>query len=388
MLKRILDELEERVSPEDQKKIRERHIKALNWETLEKLPLAFTYPIPTDFLEDRAGRELNPAQVSFEGDSNSLNWIYPPKEAFYNPEKMLINQLLIGFGSIYYHNQIRDSLPYTVRANFGTGIISSLFGAEIRFTDDNPPWASGDKRIEDYLEVDHLDFKRGICPRVLNRYKFYQEIFENYPKLKRSIAIVSPDLQGPLDVAEQLAGSRVYTEMIRDPELIERFLGKISQSIINFAQKVSQYTNEHLPRNYSQQHGVVIKGNILIREDSAINLSPKTYRKHVLPHDEMILKKLGGGGVHFCGDGRHLVPEMRKSSRIDCLDLGQPEMMDLNEIYQMAKEVKIPVLRARFPAQELTDPELQQKFPTGMTLRHSAGSLEEAVRINERYRND
>ena len=59
---------------------------------------------------------------------------------------------------------IDDDLPYTIRANFGTGIIASMFGARIEQLGENPPWVRPLETLNDFkaaIDRDPLDFHRG-----------------------------------------------------------------------------------------------------------------------------------------------------------------------------------------------------------------------------------
>ncbi len=42
--------------------------------------------------------------------------------------------------SIALRDRLSDDLPLTVRANFGTGLIASMFGAKVEQHAGNPPW--------------------------------------------------------------------------------------------------------------------------------------------------------------------------------------------------------------------------------------------------------
>ena len=105
------------------------------------------------------------------------------------------------------------------------------------------------------------------------------------------------------------------------------------------------------------------------------------YREHVAAHDEAVLKQLGGGGIHFCGKGEHLVPEILKLPSLTALDLGQPQKNDLDKIYRLAAVRKIPIVRLRLPEQDLLSGDAVRRFPTGVSLFHAADSLGDASRI-------
>ena len=60
---------------------------------------------------------------------------------FDDAEKMLFNELVCAFDtSIALRDRVGDDLPLTIRANFGTVLIASMFGAAAEQIGDNPPW--------------------------------------------------------------------------------------------------------------------------------------------------------------------------------------------------------------------------------------------------------
>jgi len=56
----------------------------------------------------------------------------------------------------------------------------------------------------------------------------------------------------------------------------------------------------------------------------------------IAPHDERVLRELGGGGIHCCGAVGHLVDPWVELPSIRSLDLGQPKLNDLDAIYAKA----------------------------------------------------
>lgn len=175
--------------------------RALRWEAVERLPISLTYPLP----------------------SSSPFKLFPHHEVFDDPEKMLFNELVHAFEtSIVCHNEVGDDLPWTIRANFGTGVIASVFDAKIEQVEDNPPWTRPYESLDAFQQVfdcDPLDFSRGWCPRVIDRYQFYHAALAGYPRLRQAVRRVIPDLQGPMDTAELLRGSEIYADLIEMNDL-------------------------------------------------------------------------------------------------------------------------------------------------------------------------
>lgn len=364
-LKELLDFLADRLTLERESEIEELHRCALNWEPVQRLPLVLSYPAPPERFQP-----------------------YPHAQALAEPEKMLFNELVSAWGtSICHRTEAGDDLPCTLRANFGCVLIASLFGARIEQVEDNPPWARSFDTREGFigaLKRDPQDFTQGWCPRVLEQYQFYRETLAQYPALERIIKLVLPDLQGPLDTVELLRGSELYADVYSDPQLVADALVKVAEAQIGFARCLEPYVNDG-PSGWAHQHGFPIRGRILVREDSAIMVSPRMYREQIGPYDEQVMRELGGGGLHSCGDLRHNAAEYLRLPSTRCLDLGQPELNELDSLYALARERRIPLVRVSVNEHELVSGSVLRRFPTGVSLLHHCESLEHGRRIMEAY---
>ena len=364
-LAELLDHLEGTLKPEREAEIDELHRRALCWEPVERLPLILSYPAPPD------------------------RWApYPHAEALADPEKMLFNELVSAWGtSICHRAEVGDDLPCTIRANFGCVVVASLFGARIEQVEDNPPWARNFETREEFvaaLERDPLDFTQGWCPRVIERYEFYRATLARYPGLRQVVKLVLPDLQGPMDTLELLRGCELYVDLCQDRALVADALAKIATAQIGFARHLALHVTDG-PPGWTHQHGFLLRGPILIRIDSAIMLSPRMYREQIAPHDERVLRDLGGGGLHSCGNINLNGAEYLSVPSTQCLDLGQPEMNDLDQLYALARERRVPLLRISVQESELTSGAVRHRFPTGVSLLHAAKSVEDARRIMTAY---
>jgi hypothetical protein len=337
--------------------------RALDGEPVAQPPLIVTFPLPND--------------APFQP--------FPQHEIFDDAEKMLFNELVHAFDtSIVMHSQLGDDLALTVRANFGTVLIASMFGAHVQQTDDNPPWIvhpDGESiTLEGIAETDPLDVTRGWIPRAAERMQVYHQLFDEFPSLKAQIRVVLPDLQGPFDNLELLRGSRVFLDLADVPEVVDRALNTLARSQIGLAKYFRKWSTE--PENgYCHQHAVKLKGNLLLRNDSCIMVSPQMYRQQIAPHDECVLRELGGGGIHCCGDVGHLVAQWLDLPSIRSLDLGQPELNDLDAIYARAAVKQVPLIRLAVSEADLTSGSARKRFPAGAVLIHRARDFEAARRV-------
>ena len=365
-LSRLLEHLCQTLDPAHQQAIDELYCNALSWKKIRRLPVVFSFPLP--------------AELPFQP--------YAHREIFTTPSKMLYNELVHAWElSIACRDRLEDDLPVTIRANFGTVLVASQFGARVEQVEENPPWVipfTTDVDFRKALKIDPLDLNHGWCQRAEDTYGYYHHVLSQYPELRRLVWITLPDLQGPMDTAEMLRGSELFTDFYTDPSLIEEALGIIAAAQVALARRFSSIVHDG-PEGFSHQHGMKIPGRILIRSDTAIMISPEMYREQVGPHDERVLRELGGGGIHSCGNLEHLIPEIVQLDSLTCLDFGEAQKNDLDSIYMKVKTRRSSMIRVRVGQRELVTGSVMTRFPTGVTLVHKAASLDDACRIMSAY---
>lgn len=366
-LELLLEHLCSVLSIERQTEIDDLYMRALTWQPVKRLPLTMKYPLD----------EIFPFQA------------YPHSEIYSCPEKMLFNELVNAFGSsIACRNNLNDDLPCTIRANFGTVVIASMFGAHVEQHENNPPWVlhdvSHDLTLEQVIDQDPLDFTRGWIPQVMGRYKFYREVLAKYPKLNQVIRIALPDIQSPFDNLEQIVGSSVFLEINERPGMVSSALATMASAQIGLAKHLMPFISDG-PEGFSHQHATAIRGNILLRNDSVIMMSPEMYGEIVAPHDERILREMGGGGIHSCGKMERHTEAFMGLPSCRCLDLGQPELNDLASIYHVAAEKHIPLIRIRASEEDLVSGRIMDLYNTGVSLVCNTSSITDARRIMDSY---
>ena len=106
----------------------------------------------------------------------------------------------------------RPNVNTCVRANYGTGIMTSIFGAEIfkmpRENNTLPTTYSFNdtEKIREIVEKGLPDISTGFGKNVFEFGELCLEVFEKYPKIKKYVTMYHPDTQGPLDITELLWG--------------------------------------------------------------------------------------------------------------------------------------------------------------------------------------
>lgn len=238
----LLDHLEAALSPARQSTIEALHQDALCGRPVRRLPLVLQYPLPSD--------------AAFRP--------FPHREIFADPAKMLFNELSHAFDtSLACRDRLTDDLPATVRANFGTVLIASMFGAPVEQFEDNPPWVvprdDHPIALEAVLAVDPLDFSGGWIPRVIETYQFYQSTLAARPRLAQCLRIVLPDLQSPFDNLELIVGSNLFLELRARPALVSRALQVVARAQVGVARHLAKLITDS-PDGFAHQHATMIRG--------------------------------------------------------------------------------------------------------------------------------
>lgn len=235
-----------------------------------------------------------------------------------------------------------------VRANYGTGILPSLFGAELfmmeRGLDTLPtvrPLAGGIEAVGALIDAGVPDPDGALGGRVLEMGRRFKTIKETYPRIGTHVHVFHPDLQGPIDVCELLLGSDLFLALVDRPDLVHALLDLITDTYIRFMNAWNTIfpPTDAYAVHWSMMHG----GRIMIRDDSAMNLSPRMFETFIRPYDQRLLDTLGGGAIHFCGRGNHFIERVSEMRGVHAVHLSQPEWNDLDTMcaHTIAKDIKL-----------------------------------------------
>lgn len=217
-----------------------------------------------------------------------------------------------------------------VRCNYGTAILPSLFGAELflmgRDLDTLPTCrslAGGADAVKRLLDRGVPDLNTGLGEKVFRMGEYYRQLFAGRPGLERHVYIYHPDLQGPMNVCEMLWGGSLYVDFYDKPDLIKEFLSLITETYIRFMRRWDEIV---APLDGCAVHWSMLhKGQIMIRDDAATNLSPEMFEEFVRPYDQRLLDEFDGGGIHFCGCGDHFIAKVADISGVCAVNMTQPE---------------------------------------------------------------
>jgi len=287
----------------------------------------------------------------------------PPGVAWPRPR---VNQTLDDFDAMLMQQfrGVSDVLEngwrgvLSVRSNYGTGILPTLFGCELFLMEDQQdtlpaarPLGSADavRRLLD-RGVPNLD--AGLGARTFECGRRLRDTLARFPVLERWVSLYHPDVQGPIDVAEVVWGSDIFYAFYEDPALLKDFLSLVTDTYIAFMRRWHEMVPQRTP--YAVHWGLMHKGTIMLRNDSLMNLSPQAYVEFVRPMDERCFDAFGGGAIHFCGRCEHYIEPMSECRGLTAVNLGQPYMNDPETIcrHTVDKGIQIVGLFGNFPRRD------------------------------------
>jgi len=361
----LLEFLEENVDLNHIREVERIHLDTIEYKEVDYLPLSVIFPIDERFTP------------------------FPYVETFDDPEKMLFNELLWSFSSIYNSVQLKDHFPFHIRSNHGVGILASLFDANWKIIDNNMPWVDHleIKKIKALITKGVPNFYRGIGKKVIETYKYFNDKLKEYPKCFQAIHISQPDLQGPFDIAHLLIGKDIFYKVYDEPEILHELLEIITETYINFRKFIDSLLTDQAGKRAVYVHGCIYGGKVVVKDDTAvINLSSEMYDEFSKPYNEKILEAFSGGSLHYCGEERQWHFESLNSKWLKGINYGNPEMHNLKTLYKYWGKNNVPILWWGYNQNYgFIDEVYRLKISTGITLATKAESFTQAKKILESH---
>ena len=302
----------------------------------------------------------------------SLESVFGYSEIYNDPEKMMLDELL----PIYESAVIGDDRVNVIRANYGVGIIPSLFGFEIVQKGNDLPWVKPVGSIEEIKKIINKglpDFNKGLALKVNETQEFYKEKLSMYPNLKKCIHIGLMDNQGPFNLAGIMLREQLYFYLYSHKDLIKEFLELLTTVYIEFSKKQKQLIGEPLTIDY--YFGCLLQSGVKISEDYGLGISPDMYEEFCMPLNEKVGQVFNGFTLLVCEDlEEKRAKTLIKTKNLKGLIYWSKNIAKLEEIYNIAKEKKIYIIWYGILPKEKIN-----LFPTGVILKHQIKSMEEAL---------
>ncbi len=232
-----------------------------------------------------------------------------------------------------------DGSLMCVRCNYGTGIFPAWFGAPLAIMDEHydtlpsvTPLPGGLDAIQRVVAAPLPCHTDGWSARVFEMGRRFRRLLDSRPKLKRYVHLYHPDFQGPLDIAELLVGSNIFVAFYDEPDLILALLDRITTAYENIFDAWLALNPPRSP-DWSIHWGAMHRGQIMLRLDSGMNLSPAMLEQFSLPFDARLFKRYGGA-MHSCGRVDHFYGLVAALEGCHALNMSQPHLNDMDLIYR------------------------------------------------------
>lgn len=254
-------------------------------------------------------------------------------EALNDPEAMLLQQ----YGECSRQLEAGGGAMLNVRANYGSSILPMLFGVEPFIMPDEydtlpTSWPlNNTEAVQRVVDAGLPELTRGFGAQVLDMGRRFNEIAKACPRIGRYAHIYHPDLQGPLDAVEVIWGSSIFTAFFETPGLVHALLELVTQTYTAFMrewQRIVPFSPEG-----NCHWGCYHRGGLMLRLDSAMNISPQLYAEFSRPYDQRLLDAFNGGAVHFCGKGDHFIESLSGLNGLYAVNLSQPRLNDMERIF-------------------------------------------------------
>jgi hypothetical protein len=153
-----------------------------------------------------------------------------------------------------------------------------------------------------------------------------------------------------MDICELVWGSGLFLELMQEPDLVKEFLELITATYIAY---MDRWHRIFPPEgDFAPHWGLMHRGTVMLREDSAMNLSPEMFREFIEPYDRRLLSRYGGGAIHFCGRGDHYIDRIPQMEEVFAVNLSQPEYNDMERIFRHTVDEGIQIIGLRREAAE------------------------------------
>jgi hypothetical protein len=210
----------------------------------------------------------------------------------------------------------------TISSVYGIMLVSSCYGLQLAYREDNWPDAAGGTHLDketltDLISRSPFDFSRpdtiarslpGGGPTIMALFGQMDEIAKRWGPIHGYL-----NYQGILNIALKLRGNDIFTDMYDDTEFVKGLFDHIARTIGDLSKTVQ-----------ARQRASGFDIDLLSMSNCAMNMvSPLQYEEFVLPLD----RRLSGGyarfGVHTCNWVIDPYAEsLRKIDKMDYIDTG------------------------------------------------------------------
>ena len=247
------------------------------------------------------------------GISFDESFFYDPRRRVEDEQKM--EQLLYDrFGDLGLGEDHDKQLPQIGAVHLASGyLLSEMLGCRVEYYEDAPPQVLCAHKESLDFEVEDA-FRSPAFQRLV---KLVEEL-----KAKHGYVVGDINWGGVLNIAIDVRGEEIFTDMLLEPEKANVFFQKIAQVIDKFVWYVQTNTgSSSISVNRSARlfdYPVAIHS-----ECSHTMISEEDYRRFFLPIDQEWSLRHKPYGIHYCGKDPHrMASAFAEIERLEFLDVG------------------------------------------------------------------
>ncbi|MFZ5519303.1 MAG: hypothetical protein ACOY90_21910 [Candidatus Zhuqueibacterota bacterium] len=295
-------------------------------------------------------------------------------EIYHDQEKMLLWELKY----VYMGAKLGDDRLYGIRANYGTGIIASMFGCPVYTFEFALPICKEipRSRIDRILESGAPATRSGIVGRALDTVAYYRDMLKPFPRLSQAVGSQCLDIQGPFDNASIIWGSDIYFSLIEETDAVLRLMDIVCEATLAVIQEHRAIDGASL---YEHDGAWNYLGGVCVRNDSTVNLGRSHYLDFVKRFDEKLLRPWGGW-IHFCGKAHQWWPELLTIPGLKGINPYQGEFYDVLEMYEACAAAGVPIVQWTVPL----DARCRERIRTGFSRIIEVADYDAACRKRDR----
>jgi uroporphyrinogen-III decarboxylase len=242
------------------------------------------------------------------------------EDFFFDPQKRVESEqhmeqaLFERWGQYGLGSDRNKRIPLIGAVHLAAGfLISEMLGCKVRYQENTAPQVLSAHK--DSLDIDiHEAFKSGA-------FKRFEDLRE---ALKLEFGYIRGDVNwaGVLNVAMDLRGERIFTDMFDRPDEVNEFFSKIGSLIEKFVAGIQKETgSSSISVNRNVRH--IAKPVFLTSECSHTMISTDHYEQYLLKFDRNWSNKYRPYGIHYCGEDVHRhIASLVKIPHLDFIDVG------------------------------------------------------------------
>ncbi|MBM4027220.1 MAG: hypothetical protein FJ280_17705 [Planctomycetes bacterium] len=284
------------------------------WREQQALPILLTglrEPPPND--PDYPFRRFDHGQQFYDRDKMLFEAVWPLLDA----------QSPAAWG---------DSEP-AIRANFGVVLVPSCFGVAYEVLSHTLPWIrqhlSKQETAQAIRTIDPATIpQRGIMPRALD----YAAYFKT--QMGDRARVTTSHNQSPFDIAHLIRGDDLFYDLYDDPSFVHDLMEACTEAYIAVAHAFEDLLGNP-PDGLQGEKAFSDMPRVSCADDSATLLGPQQFEEFGLPYARRAMAEFGGGVVHFCGNGKHILRGYLAAPEVRGINLGQPELYDPAQLMPM-----------------------------------------------------